>query len=74
MGLSFSRKNHETSRFGRQGKTISADVNGVFNQIEYFDFSPALTLSASQTDSNIGLYESRQFGVRVGIKSSFCNR
>jgi len=33
MGLSFSRKNHETSRFGRQDKTISADVTGVFNQI-----------------------------------------
>ena len=74
MGLSFSRKNHETSRFtrsGRQDKTISADVTGVFNQIEYFGFSPSLTLSASQTDSNIGLYESRQFGVRVDIQSSF---
>ncbi len=74
LGLSLSQKNHETSRFtrfGRQDKTASVDVTGVFNQIEYFGFSPSLTLSASQTKSNIGLYESRQFGVRLGIQSSF---
>lgn len=74
FGLSFSQKIHDVSRltrFGRQDQTVSLDVTGVFNQIEYFGFSPSITLSARKTDSNIGLYESRGAGIRVGIQSAF---
>ncbi|MGB7317433.1 MAG: hypothetical protein WBC85_05645, partial [Planktotalea sp.] len=74
FGLSLSQKTHEFSRFtrfGRQDSTVALDVTGVFNQIEYFGFSPAVTLTASKTKSNIGLYESQGLGVRVGIQSSF---
>lgn len=74
FGLSLGQKSHELSRFtrfGRQDKTVSADITGVFRQIEYFGFSPSVTLSARQTTSNIGLHDSREFGLRVGIQSSF---
>ena len=74
FGLSLSFKNHELSRFtrfGRQDQTATIDVTGVFNKIEYLGFSPSVTLSAKQTNSNIGLYESQEFGLRVGIQSAF---
>lgn len=74
FGMSVSKKDHETSRFsrfGRQDNTISFDATGVFNRIEYFGFSPSITLTASQTASTIGLYESSSVGFRFGIQSSF---
>ncbi len=74
FGLSLSQKDHDLSRFsrfGRQDKTASLDVTGVFNQIEVYGFSPSVTFSARQTNSNIGLFETRDFGLRVGIQSAF---
>jgi hypothetical protein len=74
FGMSIGKKNHQTSRFsrfGRQSDIISLDVTGVFNRIEYFGFSPSVTLTANQTASTIGLYDSRGIGFRFGIQSSF---
>lgn len=74
FGVSLGQKNHDISRFsrfGRQDKTASFDVTGVFNQIEVYGFSPSVTLTARQTNSNIGLFETRDFGLRVGIQSAF---
>lgn len=56
FGVSLGQKNHDISRFsrfGRQDKTASFDVTGVFNQIEVYGFSPSVTLTARQTNSNI---------------------
>ncbi|MEN8949864.1 hypothetical protein [Planktotalea arctica] len=74
FGVEISQKVHETSRFsrfGQQDKTLALDVTGVFNNLEYFGFSPSLTLTARKTNSNIGLYESQGLGLRVGIQSAF---
>ena len=74
FGLSISHKDHEISRFSRFGrldKTVSLDVTGVFNRLEYYGFVPAVTLSAQQTRSNIGLFDSDSLGVRLGLQSSF---
>ncbi|MEP5151701.1 tetratricopeptide repeat protein [Planktotalea sp.] len=74
FGVSLSQKIHDVSnftRFGRQDQTVSLDVTGVFKQIEYFGFSPSVTVSARKTQSNVGLYESQGIGLRMGIQSSF---
>ncbi len=74
FGLSVRQKVHDVSRFtrfGRQDQTVSFDVTGVFNQLEYFGFSPSMTLSARSTTSNVGLYESQGLGLRIGIQSAF---
>ena len=74
FGMSYSRKTHEVSRFtrfGRQDQTLSADVTAVITGLNYYGFSPTVTLSARQNDSNIGLYEARELGVQVGIRSAF---
>lgn len=59
------------SRDGRQDKRIFADVTATFKDIDYYGFNPALTLSATHTDSNIGLYDVNRVGVSIGIKSAF---
>lgn len=74
MGASISHKNHELSRysrFGRSDQTVSVDITGVFNQLEYLGFSPSVTLSTQKTQSTIGLFESQGFGIRVGVQSAF---
>ena len=74
FGISLSNKNHDQSRFsrfGRQDQSTSVDMTAVFNQIELYGFSPSVTLSARQTKSNIGLFETRDLGLRVGIQSAF---
>ncbi|MGH1577516.1 tetratricopeptide repeat protein [Planktotalea sp.] len=74
FGVSFSQKNHDLSRysrFGRTDKTLSIDATGVISRIEYFGFSPSVTVSASKTDSSINLFDSESLGLRVGIQSSF---
>lgn len=74
FGVSASQKNHDRSRFsrfGRRDKQLTADVTAVFTQIEYFGFSPSVTVSARRTKSTIGLYDSQGLGIRMGIQSAF---
>lgn len=74
FGISASQKKHELSRFtaaGRLDKEISVDVTALITQIQYFGFSPSVTLSARRNNSNIGLYETRDLGLQVGIQSAF---
>ncbi|MDF1729294.1 MAG: surface lipoprotein assembly modifier [Sulfitobacter sp.] len=56
---------------GRQDRQIFADVTATFTEIDYYGFNPSVTLSASRTDSNIGLYDTNRLGLRFGIDSAF---
>jgi len=56
---------------GRRDMRVFADATAVFENIDYYGFSPAATVSISRTNSNIGLYDVNRFGVSLGIKSSF---
>ena len=60
---------HDAS--GRRDLEISADVTATFNQIDYYGFNPTLSLSASTTNSNIGLYDVNRVGLSIGISSAF---
>jgi len=74
FGVSTSQKFHSRSRFsrfGRRDKQVTFDATAVLTQIEYFGFSPSVTLSARKNQSTIGLYETQDIGLRVGIQSSF---
>lgn len=74
FGISVSEKKHDLSnftRFGRQDASTSLSVTAVLTELEYFGFVPSVTLSASQTQSNIDLYTTRNFGIHAGLQSSF---
>ncbi|MEP5729118.1 MAG: surface lipoprotein assembly modifier [Sulfitobacter sp.] len=59
------------SRDGRQDVRLFADVTATFKDIDYYGFNPTVRLSASTTDSNIGLFDVNRVGLNIGIKSAF---
>jgi tetratricopeptide (TPR) repeat protein len=74
FGLGASWRDYDVSRDsrdGRQDRRVFADVTATFKDIDYYGFNPAVTLSASSTDSNVGLYDVNRVGLSIGIKSAF---
>ncbi|MFC6638735.1 hypothetical protein [Sulfitobacter sediminilitoris] len=74
FGLGASWRDYDFSRDSRDGRRdtrIFADVTATFKDIDYYGFNPTVTLSASSTDSNIGLYDVNRVGLNIGIKSAF---
>ncbi len=74
FGLGLEFRDYDTSRHdpsGREDAKIAADVTATFKSIDYYGFNPSVTLSASRTDSNIGLFDTTRFGVSLGIRSAF---
>lgn len=74
LGLWARKRDYDFSRHsadGRQDDRIQADFTLIFDRMDYYGFNPTMRISASKTDSNIGLYEAERFGVNFGIQSAF---
>ncbi len=74
FGVGTSYRDYDVSPHnasGRRDLEISADVTATFNQIDYYGFNPTLSLNASTTNSNIGLYDVNRIGLSIGIASAF---
>lgn len=74
FGLGAALRDYDVSRHaaeGRRDRKIFADVTATFSEIDYYGFNPTVTLSASSTDSNIGLFDVNRVGLRIGIRSAF---
>jgi hypothetical protein len=74
FGLGVRGRDYDTSihsRDGRQDTRATAEVTLAFPKIDYYGFNPTMTLSASQTNSNIGLFQSDRVGINFGIQSAF---
>ncbi|MGJ8546972.1 MAG: surface lipoprotein assembly modifier [Sulfitobacter sp.] len=74
FGLGAALRDYEYSVHdpdGREDTRIFADVTATFHQIDYYGFNPAVTVSASSTDSNIGLFDVNRFGISLGVRSAF---
>lgn len=56
---------------GRQDREISTDMTLDFRNLEYYGFTPTLTLRASRSNSNVGLFDVENLGMAMGIRSSF---
>lgn len=56
---------------GRDDLKLSANLSMTFQTIDYYGFSPVLTLQASKNRSNSALHDSESFGIALGIQSSF---
>lgn len=55
----------------RRDREASADMTLDFEKMEYLGFTPTLTLSASRTDSNVGLFDVENVGLALGLRSAF---
>ncbi|SLN49270.1 hypothetical protein ROJ8625_02425 [Roseivivax jejudonensis] len=74
FGLSASGRAYEEHPYsldGRNDRRYGAWARASLDELDYYGFVPDLTLSASRTESDIGLYDSEEFGVSVGIRSKF---
>lgn len=73
-GLKVESKVFERSRYaagGREDLRATVNVTVSFEEIDYLGFSPVLDLRATRNRSNAALYDSRDLGMTLGIRSSF---
>lgn len=56
---------------GRDDTTLSVGVEAFLPDAGYMGFAPMLGLTARRTDSNVALYETRDIGLSLGLKSAF---
>ena len=56
---------------GRREFTVGGELTATFKQIDYYGFNPSISLTASKTNSNIGLYDVNRVGLSIGIASAF---
>jgi hypothetical protein len=56
---------------GRKDKTVFANVNIGFPQIEYAGFSPGLRIDASKAESNVSRFERTSVSIGFTINSAF---
>ena len=75
FGIAFRLRDYPSfsifSPDGRTDREVSAFLALSFNNAEFYGFTPTVTLSASRTDSSIGLFDTDRFGLQLGIQSAF---
>ncbi len=74
FGLTFSDKSHERSGLspdGRDERGVKATVTAALPDMDFYGFIPTITFNAERTEANIGLYETENYGIQLGIRSAF---
>jgi hypothetical protein len=74
MFVGFGYKNYNVfslSLDGRRDRSVSAGLTAVFEGASYYGFSPSMTVSASNTRSNVARFTQRGAEVRLGFTSNF---
>lgn len=67
-------REYDRIRYGttvRRDEKLALTANFVFENIDYMGFSPSLTLKATRNKSNKNFFDTEEFGVSLGIKSTF---
>ncbi|WP_072780059.1 tetratricopeptide repeat protein [Marivita hallyeonensis] len=74
FGVTVSDKTHEVSNLtsdGREERSVEASITAALPDFDFYGFIPTVTLKAERTDANLDLYETENFGIRLGIRSAF---
>ncbi|MGR3703701.1 MAG: surface lipoprotein assembly modifier [Paracoccaceae bacterium] len=75
FGVSLRARDYDSFVFfspdGRRDREMAVYLMLSFTEAEYYGFIPTMTLEASHTDSNIGLYDVNRVGLQLGIRSAF---
>ncbi|MCI2397874.1 tetratricopeptide repeat protein [Aliiroseovarius subalbicans] len=74
VGVEMGHKSYDVSRYtsvGRKDTSVSLRADMTLTQVEYFGFSPVLTLDHTRIRSNVSLYTSQTNSLALGFRSSF---
>lgn len=56
---------------GRHDTNVTADLSLLFTRASYMGFSPSVDLQFQRVRSTVSLYDTRDLGIALGIKSAF---
>ena len=56
---------------GRQDNRFGLSLDMTFQDISLLGYAPRISLSGTQTNSNVSWFDTRQFGIAVGFESKF---
>ena len=56
---------------GRNDLRLTGSLSLFFPNLDYMGFAPVIDLRASRNRSNVGLYDSEDYGVSLSVRSSF---
>ena len=74
FGLDLRQRDYARSRYDPTGRTdteMTAHLNMVFTELGAYGFNPTVSVTSSQTESSVDLFDSDRLGLRLGIQSSF---
>lgn len=75
FGLSLRARDYASytlfSPDGRRDSEVALSVTLNLTQAEFYGFVPTVTLEASRTQSNIGLFDVNRYGLQMGVRSAF---
>ncbi|MBU2983219.1 DUF560 domain-containing protein [Lentibacter algarum] len=75
LGASLHMREYDRLRYAsygvRRDKKLSLSADMLFTEIDYLGFSPSITLRATRNLSNVTLFDSQEFGISFGVKSTF---
>lgn len=69
VGREYDRARYGTSP--RSDRKVVAGAEFTFSKLEYMSFAPTLGLNYARTQSNVSLFDSREFGLSLGFRSTF---
>ena len=72
--LAFEGRDYDRAPFqtgGREDRRVTGEVSMTFLEAEYMGFNPTVNLRVSRNSSTVDLYDQRDIGVTVGIRSAF---
>lgn len=74
LGLNVTNRTYDqgpVSGQDRQDRSTELDVSASLGQLEMYGFRPKVSLFARQTESDFSQYDAEDFGLRLGLHSSF---
>lgn len=66
-------RRYDLPSFGvlRADNKTSAGVSLFFHQFDYYGFAPTVSVTAARNQSNISLYDTTEYGLSIGFRSTF---
>lgn len=74
VGLSYERRDYAESPYsadGRQDDRTRLVATVGFPEVNYYGFAPTLTFEGQVVESNVSLYDTEDYGVRLDFRSVF---
>jgi len=74
FSLAVVGREYDRARYGpspRSDRKFVAGAEFTLYKLQYMNFAPTIGLNYARTESNVSLFESREFGLSLGFRSTF---